>query len=75
MFHRERKSLDRTIDRLSLSLYAVRSEENTSVFLSLILYSCISDPLNGPVGNLRYSHILFGTGNWSATEECCHWCV
>ena len=51
------------------------NEENIEMFLSLILYRCIPDPLLCHVGNWRYSHILLGAGNWSATEERCHWCM
>jgi len=38
-------------------------------------YRCIPDPLLCHVGNWRHSHILLGAGNWSATEERCHWCM
>ena len=45
------------------------------MFLFVILYRCIPDPLLCHVGNWKYSHILLGAGNWSATEERCHWCM
>jgi len=50
----------------------VRNEENIAVLLSLVVYSCITDPLLCHVGNWRYSGILLGAGNWSATEGMCH---
>jgi len=53
----------------------VRNEENIAVFLSLIPYSCVPDPLFGPVANWRYFHILLGAGSWSVTEKMCHWSV
>jgi hypothetical protein len=36
---------------LSLVLYAVRIEENIALFLYLILYRCIPDPILCHVGN------------------------
>ena len=49
-FRRDIKPLNRLIDKLLLLLCAVKNEENIAVFLSLIPYSCIPDPLLCPVG-------------------------
>ena len=73
--HRVTKPLSSITDKLSLILCALRKAENIAVFLSLILYRCSPDPLLCHAGNWRYPHILLGAGNWSATEERCHWCM
>jgi hypothetical protein len=49
--HRDTKFLSRVTDKLSLVLCAVRNEENISMYISLIFYRCIPDPLLCHVGN------------------------
>jgi len=66
--HTIRKTLSRITDKLLLLWRAVRNEGNIAVFLSLIVYRCIPDPLLCHVDNWRISHILTGAGNWSETE-------
>ena len=72
--HTVRKPLSRIIENCHC-MACSKNGDNTAVLLTVILYSCIPDPLLCHVGNLNYSHILFGAGNWCATEESCHWCV
>jgi hypothetical protein len=46
----------------------VRTGENISIFISLIVYSCFPDLLFCHADNLRHSGILLADGNWSPTE-------
>ena len=71
------KPLEHNNCDLSVVTCIVCSEEwrKIALFLYLILYRCIPDPILCHAGNWRYSHILLGVGDWSATEERCHWCV
>ena len=49
--HTVRKTLSRITDKLSLVWRAVKNEGNIAVFLSLIVYRCIADPLLCHVAN------------------------
>ena len=51
LFLRDLKPLNKLIDTFLLLLWAVRKEENIAVFLSLIPYSRIPDPLLYPVAD------------------------
>jgi hypothetical protein len=63
------KNIENINQKLSLVGRVVMNEDYIAVYLSLIVYRCIPDPLPFLVGNCRYSCILLGAGNWSETEE------